>query len=194
MKQIKKILASVVFASLLVIYFLPNWHYKFKVWWNKRKMDMVVSKCPFPEKQGVNICCYENGKWGLCNEKEAFKCGEKIEVRIKLDNIDTPSYVCIREGFHPPLPIKPTDWTILYEDSLLTCVVNTKPKPDVLVPITRLPADFFLGGIIYKTTGHKKLVEILTFPVKNYSTIKDLLADLKNSKTVLEVEKEIICQ
>lgn len=193
MKKKFKILVLVFFVSFLIAYFGPDLAKEFLNWRNKKGHEAQISICSLPEEQGINTCCYQNNEWNLCNDKEVFKCGEKIQIRIKLEDIDTPSYLCIRQGFHPSLPIHTTDWTMLYEDSLLTCSEDSKPDPDVLISNTSLPTNFLLNGIVYETKGTKTLVEVLTFPIKNYLTMKDLVADLGNSKSVLKLEKEIIC-
>lgn len=184
---------SVFFVSFLIIYFGPGLVQEFLNWKNKKGYETQIFICSLPEEQGINICCYQDDEWSLCNDKEIFECGEKVQIRIKLDDIDMPSYLCIRQGFHPPLPIHPTDWTVLYEDSLLTCSEDPEPDPDVLISSRSLPTHFLLSGIVYETKGIKTLVEVLTFPVKNYPTVQDLVADIKSSKSVLKLEKEIIC-
>jgi hypothetical protein len=147
-------------------------------------MEALTSKCPIPE-EGVNICCYEGGVMSLCNNKDSFKCGERIELRIRLKKIDIPSYICINQTFHPPPPIEPTDFTVFYSDALFTCSEDPMPDPDVLIPVNSLPVDFLLSGIVYNTTGLRKLVEVRIFPIKNYTTVANLLEDLESSKIVL---------
>jgi len=193
MEKRTKILILIFFVSFLILYFVPRLAQKFLNWKNKKGYETQISICSLPKEQGINICCYQDDEWGLCNDKQVFKCEEEIQIRISLNNIKTPSYLCIRQGFHPPPPIHPTDWTILYEDSLLTCSEDPEPDPDVLIPVTLLPTNFLLSGIIYETEGIKTLAEVLTFPVKDYLTVQDLAADVESSESVLKLEKEIIC-
>lgn len=189
------ILALILLFSfgIFIIILLRGWYEQYKLRKAGEMFEAVISKCPFPEKQGINICCYNNGKLSLCNEKETFECGEKIEVRARLDDVDIPSYLCINQTFYFSPPAIPTDWTVFYPDAIFHCSVDPKPDPDVLSLITRLPVDFYWSGIFYNTTGLRKLVEVRTFPAKNYTTLTDLLEDLESSKIVLEVEKMIVC-
>lgn len=195
MKKIVKLAITIlsILVFIMTFNFLLEWYQRHKSQLSKREMESLVLLCPLPEKQGINICCYEDDEPILCNERETFKCGERIEVRIRLNNVDTPFYVCINQTFHPPFPIEPTDWTILYSDAIFTCSEDPTPDPDVLTPVTRLPADFLLSGRVYNTTGLRKLVEVRIFPLKNYTTISSLLKDLNSSKVILEVEKMIVC-
>ena len=180
-------------CPLVFVILFPHLYEEFKSTASKRTIESLISKCPLPEKKGINICCYEDDNVFLCNNKSTFRCGEKIEVRIRLDEMDVPFYVCFNQTFHPPTPIIPTDWTVLYPDALFTCSEDPKPDPDILAPVVHLPADFLLSGIIYNTSGTQKLIEVRVFPFKNYTALPDLLEDLENSKIVLEVEKKIIC-
>ncbi len=179
--------------SILMIIFLPRWYEEYKLRKAGEMFEAVISKCPFPEKRGINICCYNNGKLSLCNEKETFECGEEIEIRIRLDEIDIPSYVCVNQTFYFPPPVEPTDWTVLYPDAIFHCSVDLEPNSDVLLPVNGLPVDLYWNGMFYNTTGPRKIVEVRTFPVKNYTTLTDLLEDLESSKIVLEMEKPIVC-
>jgi hypothetical protein len=72
----------VIFALVLAFY-LPTWYDEYKSSRSRKMMEALTSKCPIPE-EGVNICCYEGGVMSLCNNKDSFKCGERIELRIRL--------------------------------------------------------------------------------------------------------------
>lgn len=182
----------VVLAFFVFLFNYFSYYYtKCEIRERSKLANSIILLCPPPEKEGVKICCYENNNLVDCTNKSTFNCNENIEVRIKLKPLE-PSYVCINQSFSPPPPVIPTNFTFFYPEAIFTCIINSTDYGDVILPIENV-IDVFLGGRIFNITGRRSIVEVFTFPVKNYTSIESLLKDIINSTKILEINKEIVC-
>jgi hypothetical protein len=156
-----------------------------------------INQCPFPEEQGINLCCYNDNKLELCNDKEFLKCGDNIRIMLKIDgsNVKNPFIMCLKENFDLTIPVNDNSiWTIVDNDSIFTCWTDDNSGEDILAPLNNPDVNIMLNGVIKEQIESEKILEVYAFPVKDYQSIQDLMADKDNAEVIFNLDKEIICE
>jgi len=160
------VLIVLILAISVIFHFISPLYYRYRYHTAYKSYQSYLSL--FPEKEGIEIICLEDGKKIRCTEKTVFMCGEKIELFAKIDNTSNTFYACMNMSYFG-LP-----WVCSNKTSSPFFFY----EPELVVPSTR---------------GRIPFIEIYLFPPDDYSSLDDLLVNINSSKKTMSLYRDVIC-
>ncbi|MGC8812105.1 MAG: hypothetical protein ACP5O8_00760 [Candidatus Aenigmatarchaeota archaeon] len=168
----KKVLVRIValigafLIAILAFKFIFPFFYRF--YYQKTLQNYQNLLNFFPENEGINIICLEDGKRVNCDNKTFFTCGEKIDLFLKIDRPNETFYACMNMSYFN-----------------LPWICSNKTSSQLLFYEPELVVPSFKGRI--------QFIEVYLFPPKDYNSVDDLLADISSSKKIMSLERDVIC-
>jgi len=166
MKKVWVGIILIVVLGILAFRFIIPFFYRY--YYQKTFQNYQNFLTFFPENEGVNIICLENGERVNCTNKTIFRCGEKIELFLKIENPNNTFYACMNMSYFslPWICSNRTSSELLFYE------------PELVIP---------------SVNGKITFIEIYLFPSKDYASPDELLADIDSAKKVMSLDRDVRC-
>ena len=165
----KKVLIGIILIVVLgILAFRVIIPFFYRYYYQKTLQSYQSLLIFFPENEGIDIICLEDGKRVNCTDKTVFRCGEKIELFLKIKSPNNTFYACMNMSYFG-LP-----WVC----SNRTFSELRFYEPELVIP---------------SVNGKITFIEIYLFPPKDYASPDELLADIDSAKKIMSLYRDVTC-